>query len=159
MAALGPRKLELARDRCAGAIALLVAPDYTTAARRLLGSELALVIDQMVVLDTDPVRARETARGPLRFLSAVGGYVANFARMGFTETDISELSDRLVDELVAWGDTDTITARLTEHLAAGADHVVLSVLNSWMRPWDFIGPSGAGPVDSRLPGWPRWLGA
>lgn len=134
LAALGPRKLALARDRCAGAIALLVTPDYTTEARRILGPNPALVIDQMVVLDTDEARARETARGPLRFLSGVGGYVANFARMGFAETDIAELNDRLVDELVAWGDADTVAARVREHLAAGADHVVLGVLNEADQP-------------------------
>lgn len=77
LAALGPRKLALARDRCAGAIALLVTPAYTAAARRILGPDSALVIEQMVVLDTDPARARETARRTLRFLSRVGGYVAN----------------------------------------------------------------------------------
>jgi probable F420-dependent oxidoreductase len=134
LAALGPRKLELARDRCAGAIALLVTPSYTAAARRTLGADSTLVIDQMVVLDTDAARARETARGPLRFLSGVGGYVAHFARMGFTDADISDLSDRLVDELVVWGDADTITARMNEHLRAGADHVMLGVLNDADQP-------------------------
>ncbi len=134
LAALGPRKLELARDRCAGAIALLVTPSYTASARRTLGADSTLVIDQIVVLDTDAARARETARGPLRFLSGVGGYVANFARMGFTQADISHLSDRLVDELIVWGDADTITARIKEHLAAGADHVVLGVLNTGDQP-------------------------
>lgn len=134
MAALGPRKLKLARDRCAGAIALLVTPSYTAAARGTLGADSTLVIDQMVVLDTDAARARETARGPLRFLSGVGGYVANFARMGFTEADISDLSDRLVDELIVWGDTDTITERINAHLLVGADHVVLGVLNDAEQP-------------------------
>jgi hypothetical protein len=36
-----------------------------------------LVVDQFVVLDTDPGRAREAARGPLRFLSRVSGYRAS----------------------------------------------------------------------------------
>jgi hypothetical protein len=35
LAALGPRKLELARDRCAGAILLLVTPAYTTIVTRI----------------------------------------------------------------------------------------------------------------------------
>jgi len=54
--------------------------------------------------------------------------------MGFTQADISHLSDRLVDELIVWGDADTITARIKEHLAAGADHVVLGVLNTGDQP-------------------------
>jgi probable F420-dependent oxidoreductase len=130
LAALGPRKLELARDRFAGTVPLLVTPAYTRAARRVLGGQSALVIDQMVVMDTDPARARQTARRPLRFLSGITGYRANFARMGFTDQEISELSDRLVDELVTRGDADVISARINDHLEAGADQVIIHILNS-----------------------------
>lgn len=130
LAALGPRKLELARDRAAGAIPLLVTPAYTSAARHILGDEATLIIDQMIVLDTDATRAREIARRPLQFLSGISGYRANFARMGFTGTEIDGLTDRLVDELVAWGDAGPIAARVSEHRQAGADQVVLHILNS-----------------------------
>jgi probable F420-dependent oxidoreductase len=134
LAALGPRKLELARDRCAGAILLLVTPDYVAAARQILGGRPALVIDQMLVADTDPARARRTARRPLRFLSGLPGYAASLTRMGFTGTDIAELSDRLVDELIIWGDADTIAARVRRQLQAGADHVILHVLTEDRQP-------------------------
>jgi probable F420-dependent oxidoreductase len=130
LAALGPRKLAIARDRCGGAMALLVTPAYTAEARRVLGPAPTLVIDQMVVLDDDPNRARESARGSLRFLSTVDGYRTNFTRMGFSDTEIADLGDRLVDELVAWGDSDAIAARVGEHLAAGADHVMVGILNA-----------------------------
>jgi hypothetical protein len=83
----------------------------------------------MAVLDTDAGRARETARGPLRFLSKVPGYRASFARMGFTSADVDGLSDELVDQLVAWGDGDAIAARVSEHLRAGADHVAVTMLD------------------------------
>ena len=134
LAALGPRKLELARDRCAGAITLLVTPDFTRAARRTLGADSTLVVEQMLVLDTDASHARETARGSLRFLSGVRGYRSNFERMGFESTDISDLSDRLVDDLVVWGDADAIGARVNEHRDAGADQVVLDVLAQGDQP-------------------------
>lgn len=134
LAALGPRKLELARDRCAGAILLLVTPDYIGAARQILGGQPALVIDQMLVLDADPARARQAARRPLRFLSGLPGYTASFTRMGFTGTDIAELTDRLVDELIIWGDPDTITARIRQQQEAGADHVILHVLTGDSQP-------------------------
>ena len=128
LAALGPRKLELARDRAAGAVLLLVTPDYTAEARRILGPDATLVVSLMTVLGTDAAQARETARVPLRFLSGVGGYATNFVRMGFGADDIAGLSDRLVDDLVAWGDADAIVARVHSHLAAGADHVVVNEL-------------------------------
>jgi probable F420-dependent oxidoreductase len=133
LAALGPRKVELARDRAAGAVLLLVTPDYARAARRILGPDKALVISQMVVLQTDAASAREAARGPLRFLSNVAGYRASFTRMGFTDNDIASLSNELVDQLVAWGTIDTVTARINEYLQVGADQVVLSVLDNGHR--------------------------
>ena len=134
LAALGPRKLELARDRAAGAVLLLVTPAYTTQARRILGNDSALVVSQLLVPDTDATRAREAARVPLSFLAGVRGYRANFSRMGFTDTDIATLSDRLVDDLVIWGSAEAITARIREHLDAGADQVALTILNQDGHP-------------------------
>ena len=134
LAALGPRKLELARDRAAGAVPLLVTPAYTRQARRILGPGSTLIISQMLVLDTDAARAREAARGPLSFLSGIRGYRANFARMGFADSDIAGLSDRMVDDLVVWGSADAVTARVREHLDAGADQVALTVLNPGGQP-------------------------
>jgi probable F420-dependent oxidoreductase len=145
LAALGPRKLQLARDRCAGAILLLVTPNYIGAARRILGEQPSLVVDQMLVADTDPARARQTARRPLRFLSGLPGYAASFTRMGFTDTDIAELTDRLVDELIIWGDADTIATRIRRQRQAGADHVILHVLAEDGQP-------GAAEVARRLAG-------
>ncbi|WIY78940.1 hypothetical protein [Streptomyces anulatus] len=37
-------------------------------------------------------------------------------------------SDRLIDELFAWGKPDEIAARLTEHHRAGADHIAVQVV-------------------------------
>ncbi len=134
LAALGPRKLELARDRAAGAILLLVTPAYVRTARELLGDRATLALDVMVVLDTDADRARETARAPLRFLSGVPGYRASFGRMGFADAEVDALSDRLVDELVIWGDPATVTARLSEFRDAGADHIALHVRHDDGQP-------------------------
>ncbi len=113
---------------------LLVTLAYLREARRILGGQAALVVDQMLVLDTDPGRARETARRPLRFLAGLPGYQASFARMGFTGPDIAEVSDRLADELIFWGDPDTVTARIGQLHEAGADHVILHVLSEGSQP-------------------------
>lgn len=67
LAALGPRKLELARDRFAGAVPLLVTPEYTAWAREVLGPDRLLAVQQLAVLDDDPDRARDAARGVLGF--------------------------------------------------------------------------------------------
>jgi probable F420-dependent oxidoreductase len=132
LAALGPRMLRLARERAAGAYPLLVTPEYTAQARSLLGQEAALVVGEFVVVDPDPQRARALARGPLGPMTAGAGsgYAANLLRMGFAQEEIAQLSDRLVDAVVAWGDVDAVAARITEHLRAGADQVVMSVLSA-----------------------------
>jgi probable F420-dependent oxidoreductase len=139
LAALGPRMLQLARARAAGAYPLLVTPDYTARARSLLGEDAALVVGQFVVIDPDPERARALARGPLGFMTAGGsGYAANLRRMGFAAKEVAKVSDRLVDAVVAWGDVDAVAARVSEHLRAGADQVALSVVSA--------DPPGALPV-------------
>jgi probable F420-dependent oxidoreductase len=134
LAALGPRKLDLARDRFGGAVTLLVNPDYTAWARERLGADVTLVADQMVVLDEDPQAARAAAREPLGFLSTVPGYAAAFSRMGFGETEIREMSDGLVDAAFAWGGADRVAARVREQEAAGADHVVIGALGGPGEP-------------------------
>jgi probable F420-dependent oxidoreductase len=128
LAALGPRKLDLARERFGGAVMLLVNPAFTAWARERLGSASTLVVDQMVVLDEDPAAARAAAREPLSFLSTVRGYASAFSRMGFSDTDIRGMSDGLVDAAFAWGGVDRAVARLREQEAAGADHVVIAPL-------------------------------
>lgn len=128
LAALGPRKLAMARARFAGAITLLVTPEYTANARAALGPDRTLVVDQFAVLDSDAERARAAAREPLSFLLQVPGYRQNTLRLGFTEAEIDSLDNRLVDTLVNWGDADALAARMTEHQVAGADQVVVNLL-------------------------------
>ncbi len=129
LAALGPRMLEIARTRSAGAHPYLVTIEHTRQARAALGQGPLLAPEQAVVLETDPAEARRIARIHLaRYLQAPN-YANNWLRLGFTEDDIANGgSDRLVDALVAWGDLDTIRARIADHFAAGADHVCLQAL-------------------------------
>ncbi|KAF4407575.1 MULTISPECIES: LLM class F420-dependent oxidoreductase [Streptomyces] len=129
LAALGPRTLALAGERTAGALPYLTTPEHTAQAREILGDGPLLAPEQKVVLETDPVRAREIARETLAMYMSLPNYVNNWRRLGFTEHDVADRgSDRLVDALVAWGDVDTVLARVREHRAAGADHVALQVL-------------------------------
>jgi probable F420-dependent oxidoreductase len=135
LSALGPRMLELARDRASGAIPVLVTADYTARARAALGDDSALAVELMTVLDTDPGRARDLARQPLSFLRTNPGYAANFRRMGFSDDEIEAVPDRMVDALVAWGDAEAIAARVEEHRRAGADHVAVLPLADDPAQW------------------------
>lgn len=129
LGALGPRMLELAAQRAAGAHPYLVTPEYTLHARGVLGPSALLAPAQKVILETDAAVAREIARAVLAVYLALPNYRSNLARMGFDESDLTDGgSDRLVDELFAWGDPERVAGRVGEHLAAGADHVCVEVL-------------------------------
>lgn len=130
LAALGPRMLELARDRSAGAHPYLVAPEHTATARSALGGDALLAVEQGVVLERDADVARGIARQALDVYCNLPNYVNNWKRFGFTDDDVSSRSDRLVDGLVAWGDEATIAARVQAHRDAGADHVCIQVLRA-----------------------------
>ncbi|QIV84200.1 TIGR03620 family F420-dependent LLM class oxidoreductase [Mycolicibacterium frederiksbergense] len=134
LAAFGPRTLDIARNRFAGAMPGMVTPDYTATARQRLGDDAQLIVGQYAVLDTDPHKARATARTPLRFLMDMRSYTDSARRQGFTDHDIATLSDALVDSMVAWGNAADIAARARQQLAAGADHVYLSVLSDGTQP-------------------------
>ncbi len=129
LAALGPRMLRLSAERSLGAHPYLVNPEHTRLAREVLGPAPLLAPEQAVVLETDPVRARELARQHLSMYLKAPNYVNNFLRLGFSESDVAGGgSDRLVDAIVAWGDPDTVVARIREHHEAGANHVCVQVI-------------------------------
>ncbi|MFH8631292.1 LLM class F420-dependent oxidoreductase [Streptomyces lydicus] len=129
LAALGPKMLELARDRAAGAHPYLVPTDHTARAREILGDGPLLAPEQAVVLETDPAKARAAARAHMRSYLELPNYVGNLRRFGFDDDDFTGGgSDRLVDALVAWGDVDAVRRRVQKHLDAGADHVALQPL-------------------------------
>jgi probable F420-dependent oxidoreductase len=130
LAALGPKMLELAREHALGAHPYLVTPEHTRAAREALGPEKLLAVEQAVVLETDPERARTLARGHLEIYLQLPNYANNWRRLGFSDEDIAGGgSDRLVDALVAWGDVDAIRARVDEQHEAGADQVLIQAVS------------------------------
>jgi probable F420-dependent oxidoreductase len=130
LAALGPKMLELARERSLGAHPYLVTPEHTRTAREAVGPERLLAVEQAVVLETDPERARALARGHLEIYLQLPNYANNWRRLGYTDDDIEGGgSDRLVDALVVWGDEDAIRARVDEHREAGADQVLIQAVS------------------------------
>jgi probable F420-dependent oxidoreductase len=134
LAALGPKALALAAERSAGAHPYLVTPAHTRKAREILGPGALLAPEATVVLESDPSKARAVARGMLSLYLGLPNYTNNFLREGFDESDLADGgSDRLVDALVAWGDPETIAARIAEHHEAGADHVAIQVVTGGDR--------------------------
>jgi probable F420-dependent oxidoreductase len=131
LAALGPKMLTLSAARADGAHPYLATPDHTRNAREIVGPSKLLAPEQMVILETDPSRARDIGRTAVGFYLRAPGYLSNLRRLGFDEADWADskaASDRLVDAIVAWGDLGTITGRVHEQFDAGADHVCIQVL-------------------------------
>lgn len=128
LAALGPKMLELSRDRTVGVHPYLTTPAHSAIAREALGPDKLVAPEQGVILETDPVRARELGRAALTHYQAYPNYQNSWRRLGFSDDEIASASDRLVDALFAWGDAEQIAARVNEHFAAGADHVCLQAI-------------------------------
>jgi probable F420-dependent oxidoreductase len=131
LAALGPKMLELARERTVGAHPYFVSPAHTATARDVLGADRLLAPEQAIVLETEPTRARAAAREHMSMYLRMPNYLRHLRKLGFDDVDFdSGGSDRLVDAIVAWGDEPTIAARIREHLDAGADHVAIQALDA-----------------------------
>lgn len=128
IAALGPKMLELARDRADGAHPFSTTPGHTAKAREILGPGKLLLVEQKIMLERDPDVARAAGKGLVTGLSGIPNYRNNFLRMGFTEEDFADGgSDRVADAMLAWGDEVAIRQRIDEHHDAGADQVAIQV--------------------------------
>jgi probable F420-dependent oxidoreductase len=134
LAALRPRMLRLAAERTDGAHPYFVTAEHTAKAREILGEGPLLCPEQAVVLETDPERARAIGRAYTSVYLGQPNYVNSVRELGFADEDLADGgSDRFVDALVAWGDVDTVVARVREHLDAGADHVAVQALPAEKR--------------------------
>ncbi|HKA13145.1 MAG TPA: hypothetical protein VKI99_22020 [Candidatus Dormibacteraeota bacterium] len=95
------------------------------------------LVEQAVVLEADPVRARMIGRQHVAPYLQLPNNTNNWLRLGFTADDLASAgSDRLIDGLVAWGTTDAIRNRIAEHYRAGADHVSVQVATEDRLPRD-----------------------
>ncbi|MEV6487520.1 TIGR03620 family F420-dependent LLM class oxidoreductase [Actinoplanes sp. NPDC051633] len=131
IAALGPKALELAATRTAGALPYLVPAAHTADARAILSPGLGklLIPEQKVVLGTDERQARAAGRRGTKQYLRLPNYLNNLRRYGLTDADFAgDGSDRWVDTLVAWGDGPAVKRGVDAHLDAGADHVAVQVL-------------------------------
>ncbi len=139
LAALGPKMLELAGERTAGAHPYFVPVEHTPIARTTLGHGPVLAVEQAVAFEEDPARARALARAHMAGYLRFDSYANNLRRLGWSDDDIAGPSDRLVDAIVAWGPFDRIVDRVMTHLRNGADHVCVQPLAGDTRlPFDRI---------------------
>jgi probable F420-dependent oxidoreductase len=125
IAANGPKMLARAGEISHGAMPAMVPPEFTAQARETLGPDKLLVVGLAVAPDSDRDRAKATARETVSGWLGRRSYAATMARLGYSAGDIAEVSDRLVNAVVAHGNPAGIGVKVREHLVAGADHVTL----------------------------------
>jgi len=142
VAALGPRMLELARDRALGALPYFSTPEHTRRAREVLGSRSLLAVEQKLVVDDDPERARALGRPVVARYLGLANYVNNLRRLGYEDSDVAEPgSDRLIDALAVHGTPARVAEQVVAHLDAGADHVALQALEEdYLTPLRELAP-------------------
>jgi len=131
LAALRDRMLTLSATETDGAFPYLITSTRVAWTRSVLDSAAAdrqplLAVSLPAVLETDAERARSAARGYLAPYLRTPTYQQLWALQGLDAADWEKPgSDRLVDAMVAWGDSAAIHARIAEMVGAGADHVAI----------------------------------
>lgn len=130
LAALGPKMTALAGELAQGAHPYNTTPAHTARARQILGPGPWLCPAQRVALTTDARKARRVGRQLLSWYLGMPNYRNMLLDSGYTDLDLEEGgSDRLVDQLLGWGDEATIRAHVQAHLDAGADHVCVQPID------------------------------
>ena len=125
IAANGPKMLALAGEIADGAMPAGLPATFTAQAREALGPDKLLVVGLSVIPDADADQAKAAARESVSGRLAAPSYAARIAGLGYSAQEIAEVSDLLVDAIVAHGDSTAVAAKVREHLLAGADHVTL----------------------------------
>ena len=131
IAALGPKMLELARESADGAHPYFTSPEHTREARKILGDDSWLCVEQKVILESDLDKARAAARATFGMYSSLPNYRNNWKRMGFTDADLDDGgTDAFLDATFAIGGVEEIVSRVEAHLDAGASHVCVQAVST-----------------------------
>lgn len=150
--ALGPKMLALAAEAADGAHPYWTTPEHTAQARRILGPDALLCVEQKVVVSDDREAIRTTAAKALAPYRGLPNYRNNWLRMGFTDDEIDGAADRFLDGVVASGSPEAVDDRIRQHLDAGADHVCIQPMTPHhpLRV-DAHALAALAPAPSRLP--------
>jgi probable F420-dependent oxidoreductase len=133
IAALRPRMLALAASATDGTLPYMVSAARVARMREVLDANTPVGRPRSVlapavatVLESDPEAARVVGREWIVPYCRSINYQNSLAEQGYDASDWEPpYSDRLIDDIVAWGDADRIRDRIAEHHAAGADQVAI----------------------------------
>jgi len=119
--------LVLAAEQTKGTHTYFVPPEHTAKIRAQIGPEPWICAAQAVILESDATKARTMARQYMKtYVPRLPNYTNNLKALGYADSEFENgCSDRLVDDIVAWGSEDKIRDRINAHLKAGATHVCI----------------------------------
>jgi probable F420-dependent oxidoreductase len=129
LAAIGPSMTRLAAEMAHGAHTYAMDPLHTSKARAVLGADAWLCVEQKIILSADLAQARQAARSQLAMLHQLHQYVRRWLSLGYSHDDITGMSDRFLDGLVALGGVEQARTRIEDHYRAGATHVCIQPLD------------------------------
>jgi len=136
-AALGPKMLDLSKERSLGTHPYFIDVEHTRFARERLGPDALVAPEVAVVVEADPETARRHAREYAKLYLGLTNYTNNLLKFGYTERDIENGgSDRLIDAVIPHGSPERVAEAIRAHLEAGADHVCLQPLGHGPEPLD-----------------------
>jgi probable F420-dependent oxidoreductase len=134
-AALGPKMLDLAKERSLGTHPYFIDVEHTRFARERVGDGVLVAPEVAVVVEDDPETARRFAREYAELYLGLSNYTKNLLEFGYTQADIDDGgSDRLIDAVIPHGSPEAIAEAIRAHLNAGADHVCLQPLGHGPEP-------------------------
>ena len=137
LAAHGPRMQAVASARTDGVLTYLMSPVHTQLTKTRVGPDADISVVCVLLAETDPTAARQTAREALAYYLTLDYYHREWRKVGFSDDDFSNGgSDELIDMLVGWGDRESLLAHIGKHEHAGATRIVIMPLTS--------GPSSLG---------------
>jgi probable F420-dependent oxidoreductase len=127
LAALHPKMLALCAEQAQGTHTYFVPPEHTAKVRAQIGPKPWICAAQAVILEKDATKARTMARQYMKtYVPRLPNYTNNLKALGYADAEFANgCSDRLVDDIVAWGSEEKIRDRIDAHLKAGATHVCL----------------------------------
>lgn len=151
LAALGPRMIGLANDRCRGVHNYFAPPRHTRVARDLLGRDRLLITEQAVYTSARTSSVPEPVRAHMERYLGLENYRNHLRRLGHEIGDDGSHADDLIDELVSIGTANRHVTYLSGQLDAGADMACAHVLSGderrlplkeWETLADALGASG-----------------
>ena len=125
IAAVGPKMLDVAAESADGAHPYFVPVAHTADARQRLGPDPLLIPEQSVLVDpTDETLA--AYRQWLSIVASISHYRAGLKRFGLSDDDLDYQTDKFFAAVAVAGTPEHVAQRIIDHLAAGADHVLIS---------------------------------